>query len=216
MIYFMREKDFIAARKKLVEPKDYIIFDVSDDATGEMSKFANCVGLSGLRPEKTLVNLLIKTMEDNTYFEPDKVEKLEKQYLKSISFLKAIDMVFVAQGRKDQNIYVVFRNRDYKAIGKTAIQKFRKAIDADIIFEYEDLEKDFKMLRRSLTSTEQNALRDALTVIERRIAKKENEIEKEFDERDKKAKAKKKKKKEAAKKAKKKKKKDKWMTFLSE
>lgn len=203
MIFVLKLKDFLRNKKKLVEPKDYIIFDATDDSSGELTKFANAVSLTRFKPPKALTRLTLKANESDFFeFDLDKIEKLEKNFLKGAEFLKSIDTIFVSAARKDQNIFVVMSDKDYKAYGERMIVELKKKSgDYDVVFGIKDVEDSPKVLRKMLSSGDISALKSAAEKLETKIRKLEEE-EKDEDYH---------KKKKKKKKDKKKKKKDRWL-----
>lgn len=213
MIFLLREKDFLRNKKKLVEPKDYMIFDATDDATGELAKFTNCVSVAGLKMPKTLIKLAQKLKDDRDFdfdsINITEVEKREKKFFKTIDFLKAVDQIFAFQHHVDHNVFVVFANSDFKAYEDRIVKRFRKiAGDAsDIIFTMDDIDDSSKILRKGLSYSDISALKDSMTKIEKQIREYDDE------KNDRSAKKKSKKDKDKKKKKKKKSKKDRWMDF---
>ena len=202
----MREKDFLKNKKKLVAPKDYVIGDATDNTSGEITKFSNLVSLDGLKPPKNLVNLILN---DSDKLDPDKIEKLEKRYIKSQAFRNAAIGLIMSQVQSDKNYFIVFRDKDWKAYGKTIFRKFKKLFpcDEDVMFTFSDIEDNFKILSKALSEDARREL-DKST---KKLIKKLEEQEKEKEESKEKKKKKKKDKDSDKKKKKKKKKKDKYL-----
>lgn len=215
MILILREKDFLKKKEKFVQPKDYLIFDATDNASGNMNKFSNSAALPYITPPKSLLSLIVKLDEESDDdFSPidvDKVEKLEKKFFKGIEFIRALDVVFVAQMRKDQNIFVVFKDKNFKSFETRVVQWVKKYIGEngeDLIKTFADYEESPKILRSSLSHNQASALKSSIEKLEKKI-RKHSDAEDEIRREKKKEKEKEKKKK----KDKKKKKKKKWMNY---
>ena len=212
MIIFMTEKQFLKNKKKLVEPKDYIICDCTDDATGELTKFSNTMSLDGLKPPSGLVKLLSKGDLDE--IDPKKIEKLEKKFYNGAEFRNTalgLLMAFAKPGY-DKNYFIVFKKKDYKICVKGIMKAIKRSIDIGddkILFTFDDYEDNKKILKKNLS----NETRKALNVSCTKLAKK---LEQDYSDDDdvKKKKDKDKKNKKDKDKKKKKKKKDKYLSFL--
>lgn len=211
MIIFMTEKQFLKNKKKLVEPKEYIICDCTDDATGELTKFSNTMSLDGLKPPSGLVKLLSKGDLDE--IDPKKIEKLEKKFYNGAEFRNTVLGLLMAFAKPgyDKNYFIVFKKKDYKICVKGVIKAIKRSIDIEdkIIFTFEDYEENKKILKKNLSSETRKALNASCN----KLAKK---LEQDFSDDDdvKKKKDKDKKNKKDKDKKKKKKKKDKYLSFL--
>lgn len=211
MIIFMTEKQFLKNKKKLVEPKDYVIGDCTDDASGDLTKFSNTISLDGLKPPSGLVKLLSKGDVDG--IDPKKIEKLEKRFFKGSEFRNTMVGLLSAFAKPgyDKNYFIVFKKKDFEVCGKVIMKTIKKSIecDEDVIFTFEDVKENKKILRKNLTNSARNQLNESI----KKLIKK---LEKDFDEDEdnsKKKKDKDKKNKDKDKKKKKKKKKDKYLLF---
>lgn len=203
MIVLMRQKDFLKKKKSLVAPKDYRIFDATDDASGEMSKFANTGSLDGLTPPRGLVKAILS---DASEIDADKIDKLTKKYIKSHNFqITAIGLAEI-QGKYDENFFVVFKDKDFKAVGKRIYKTFKKMFPTteDVFILIDDATT--KVLTRKISPETQAEL---LKAAQKKIKKLESDKADEEKEKSKKKDKDKKKKK----KKKKGKKKDKFLLF---
>lgn len=196
MIIFMREKDFLKKKKSLVGPKDYVIGDATDDASGELSKFTNAISLDGLKPPKPLVNGILA---DSDNIDPEKIRKLGKRYLKSKEFRNAAIGLVMSQAKSDKNYFIVFRNKDFKAYGKNIFKYFKKEFETtdDVFFLIEDVTE--KLLSRKIAEDTRRELNKACQCMIKKLEKADEE-EKEEKEKKKSKKDKKKKKKKKGKK----------------
>lgn len=197
MIILMREKDFLKKKKHLVVPKDYRIADSTDDASGEITKFGNTCSTDGLKPPKDLIRAL---SSDSIKLDPEKIEKSEKRYFKSEDFLHTIMGIVALQVKSDINIFVVFKNKDFKVFGKRIFKKVKKLFptEKDVFFLIEDV--DDKILYKKISEDTRRELQNDIDKISKKLKKESEESEKKKD------KEKKKKKKDKDKKKKKKKK----------
>lgn len=203
MIVFMREKDFLKKKKSLVAPKEYVIGDATDDAAGDLSKFAKTISLDGLKPPKGLVRAILS---DAAELDTDKVSKLTKRFIKSAPFMNAAIGVVMEQSKSDINWFLVFKDKDFKACGNKIYKSFKKLFptEEDVFIRIDDVSN--KVLSKKLSKETQAEL---LKSAQKQIKKLESDKAEEEKEKSKK---KKKKDKDKSKK-KKKKKKDKYLLF---
>lgn len=185
MIFLMSAKQWSKAKKKLVIPKEYLIFDATEDDDAKMNAFTNTVTMDAMNPPVKLVKLISKDgggFDDAIDF--DKLEKLEKTFFKGQQLRKAIMATVAGIIENDVNIFIVMRNKAFKYYKKKMKKAFEKTIPVD--FEYIEIftgevSDHKKSLKYSFSDDELHQLKKALK-------KREKESEEEF------AKAKKKKK----------------------
>ena len=202
MIVLMRQKDFLKKKKSLVAPKDYVIGDVTDDATGELSKFAKTISLDGLKPPRGLVKAILS---DASELDADKIDKLMKKFLKGDPFMNAAIGVAINQAKSDINCFLVFKDKDFKACGKKIFKTFKKLFPTeDEVFILID-DASGKVLSKKISSDCQNELMKAAQKLIKKLE--EGKAEKDKEKSKKKDKDKKKKKKKKGKK------KDKFLLF---
>ena len=136
MIFLMSEKQWKKNKKKLVEPKDYIIMDATEDDDARMSAYTNVVTMDALNPPPKLVRLVSDDSNfDDDVISFDKVEKLEKEFFKGFMLKKAI-MATVAGiiENGDINIFIVMRNKAFKCYKNRMLNTFKKVIPVDFTF----------------------------------------------------------------------------------
>lgn len=202
MIVFMRQKDFLKKKKALVAPKEYIIGDATDDASGELTKFTNVHSLDGLTPPRGLVKAI---NSDASELDADKIEKLIKKYVKGAPFLNAAVGLVLNQGKRDVNAFIVFKDKDFKAVGKKVYKTFKKLFptEEEVFILIDDATN--KALSRKISSSTQDELMKAAQKVIKKLE--DGKAEKEKEKSKKKDKDKKKKKKKKGKK------KDKFLLF---
>ena len=192
MIILMREKDFLKKKKHLVVPKDYRIADATDDTSSDIAKFANSCSVDGLKPPKDLIRAL---SSDSIKLDPEKIEKSEKRYFKSEDFLHSIMGVVALQVKSDINIFIVFKNKDFKAFGKRIFKKVEKLFPTEkkVFFLIDDI--DDKDLYKKISEDTRRELQNDIDKLSKKLKKNSEESEKKKDKKKKKDKDKKKKKK---------------------
>jgi hypothetical protein len=194
-------------KKKLVEPKDYVIANGTEDESGNLAQFSNVVTMDGFNPPSKLVKAKSESDED---FDVFSVEKLEKKYFKGQGFITVCMScvgVMLEDRNKNINVFVVIRNKVFKYYSKAIVKKFSKLFDVNFDFvyvfkEYDDMKK---LLRKDLTSDQLDDLKSRLHKLEHGMTDKKKDNKKKDDK--KKDKHKKDKDKDKDKKKKKKKKK---------
>lgn len=202
MIVFMRQKDFLKKKKSLVAPKEYVIGDATDDASGELSKFAKTISLDGLTPPRGLVKAILS---DASEIDADKIAKLTKRYIKGAPFQNAAIGVAMNQAKNDINTFIVFKDKDFKAVGKKIFKTFKKLFptDEEVFILIDDASN--KVLSKRVSSATQDELMKSAQKLIKKLE--EGKAEKEKSKKKDKDKDKKKKKKKKGKK------KDKFLLF---
>lgn len=176
MIFLMSEKQWDKNKKKLVIPKDYIIFDATDDDDAKLDKFTNCVTMSGFNPPAKLVKLISKGDDVDDIIDMDKLEKLEDNFFNGMQFNNAILTTVAGQLENDVNLFIVLRNKVFKNYRKRILRAFIKTFNVDFNFVYifsGDAAGNKKELKKSLSTDEVKELKELLH-------KREKEMEKSF------------------------------------
>lgn len=175
MIILINEKAWKKRAKKLVEAKNYIIFDVSGDETGALTKYANVVAMSGLNPPNKLVKARLDKSGD--VISKDKLKKLESKYLKGKDFRVATMAICksLVKNDGDLNLFVVLRNKSYKAYAPKVKKRIEKILDVgDIacVYLYEDVEENKKILKRTMRGKHLKKLALNLRELEKKLDRK--------------------------------------------
>ena len=134
MIFLMSVKQWNKNKKKLIIPKDYIIFDATDDDDAKMTSYTNCITMDAMNPPVKLVKLIADEDSDDI-IDYEKLEKLEKSFLKSLSLRSA--MMATISGiiqNGDINIFIVMRNKAFKYYKKKMKKMFEKLFPVDFEF----------------------------------------------------------------------------------
>jgi hypothetical protein len=186
----MSVKQWAKNKKKLVIPKDYIIFDATEDDDARMSAFTNVITMDSMNPPVKLVKLAASHDSDDI-IDYDKIEKLEKEFFRGLNLRKAI-MATVAGllENRDINIFIVMRNKAFKYYKQKMRKAFEKTIPVDFTF-VEIFKGDYEDNKKSLKYTFSD---DELYQLKKVLREKEKESEKIFDKKYKKKDKKKKKK----------------------
>lgn len=178
----MSMKQWQKNKKKLIMPKDYMIFDGTEDDDAYMSRFTNTVTMDAFNPPVKLVKLAEKEDSDD-YIDYDKIETLEKKYFSGLALTNAIMATIsgvIENG--DMNIFIVIRNKAYKIYRKRLKKVFTKLFPVEFDFiqifsgEISDHKKD---LRYSFSKEELSELKHVLR-------QREKEMEKRVDKKKKK------------------------------
>lgn len=180
MIFILASKTWHRQKKKLVQPKDYMLIDGTEDDDAKLSSFTNCVTMDQYNPPIRLVKLLGKSEESDDYrdiLDYDRVEKLEENFFDSPN-LRAAIMATVGgllQG-DDINIFLVLRNKVFKYYAKRLRREFIRNIavtfDYVTVFNPKKSPADYQQaLHKSFTDKELEELEKALSEREKRLEK---------------------------------------------
>ena len=164
MIYVMNQKFLKKNVEKMVKYNPYFIIDGENFAvtgrSGETeaiaTKFTRAHSVGGFCPEVKLYNMLRKLKKEEKVSE-EKLEAEIKKFTKEKSFIVAVNVAFkalIASGKDNPlNVFIVLPNLVYKYLSKRIIKKMKKLADSEFefIFTQEDLEEDFKVLKKLLT-----------------------------------------------------------------
>lgn len=188
MIFLLSLKTWDKYKKKLVEPKDYIILDATDNEDSKMTQFTNVVSMDNF----CLPMKLIRVIQDEDYgdaIDIDKIEDLEDNFFRSGNFETSVLATMSIFLERDINVFIVMKNPAFKYYRKKFKSEFCKIIpDADPllhIVEKGNFEKHKKALKASITS-------DEAEILKKQVRRKEKEMENLHKEKKKKSKKKKK------------------------
>jgi len=177
MIFIMSMKQWEKNKKKLVQYKDYIIFDGTDDDDAKLSKFTNTVTMDAFCPPARLLKLTSdKAFDSSEIIDLDKIEDLEDRYLNGVSMTNAILATVSGLCERDINMFIVLRNKAFKTYKKRLRRRFITMFNVNIPFVYilDDTKECKKALRESLSE-------DELNVLSERLHKLEKDAEKKYD-----------------------------------
>lgn len=180
MIFILSSKTWFKYKKKLVQPKDYMLIDGTEDEDAKLSSFTNCVTMDQYNPPIRLVKLLGKAEDSDDYrdiLDYDRLEKLEENFFDSPN-LHAAMMATVGgllQG-DDINIFLVLRNKVFKYYAKRLKREFVKSISVSFdyitVFQSKKSPADYQQaLHKSFTEKELEELEKALSERERQLEK---------------------------------------------
>lgn len=177
----MSKKSWYKHKKKLVQPKDYMLIDGTEDDDAKLSSFTNCVTMDQFNPPIKLVKLIGKADHSDDYrdiFDYDRLEKLEENFFDSPNLHAAIMATVggLLQG-DDINIFLILRNKVFKYYKKRFKREFVKSIavpfDYITIFGGNAAPSDFqKELSYTFTDKELRQLEESLKVREKQMEKK--------------------------------------------
>lgn len=134
MIWLMSFKQWQKFKKKLVVPKDYVIFDATEDDNAKMNAYNQAVSMDALNPPIKLVKLAEKEDDADDIINYDKIKKLEKEFFKGISFSNAVLASVAGQLENDINIFIVMRNKSFKFYKKKIKRTFESLFPVDFEF----------------------------------------------------------------------------------
>ena len=174
MIFIMSEKQWQKNKKKLVIPKDYFIFDATDDDDAKLDRFTNMITMSGFNPPVKLVKLVSKGEDIDDIIDFDKLEKLERNFFNGQQFTNAVMSTVAGQIENDVNIFIVLRNKVFKFYRKRILKAFKNIFDVDfdfVVIFSGDASDNKKELRKSLSRGDIKELKDLLSKKEKEMAK---------------------------------------------
>lgn len=189
MILIMSSKDWYKNKKKLVEPKDYMIVDGTEDDDGKLVAFTNMITIDGFNPPPKLTKLASKEMDVDfdDIIDFDSLEKLEENYFHGMKLTNAMMSVVAGQINSDINLFVILRPKVFKKFKKKIIKRYKELFPVDF---------DFVELFTGEVKDHKKSLRDAFTAdqteqLEKALAKNEKAQEKRYKKFNKKRKKKK-------------------------
>lgn len=172
MIIVIGEKEFGKHAKKLVEKKEYLICDGTDNDNGSFAKYARVVTMDGFNPPAKVVKGKEKSHDlDDIGISRDKIKKLEKKYFHSKGF-KTVVMACIkdiVNSDDGHNIFVVMTNKAYKACGKKTVKMIHKVagVDFDFAYTYDDVKGDKSLLKVSLKNSKIKELAKVINKFEK-------------------------------------------------
>jgi len=190
----MSVKTFMKKKKKLVEPKDYVIMDATDTNKGELEKFSNVVHLENFSPSNKLIKAKSQNDVDYDLFD---IEKMEKKFFKGKGFrTSCLACVNALVENRNINVFIVVKGKVFKYYGETLAKKMRKLfnVDFDFVRTFKKWDDDKKYLKKDLDNSELDELREKLRKLEKEIVDKSNDDDKKKKKKKKKKDKKKKKK----------------------
>lgn len=191
MIFILSAKDFIKNSKKLVEYKDYLIIDATDDDEPKLKQYQHAVTIDDFAVPSRLIRAISEDIDD--FIDIDSTEELQKKFFRGEKFLKSVlaTMSTFADSNGAINIFIVVRNKAYKYYRKRFYSEFCKLIPDAFSFAYlmdKKVMKDKSLLTKDISEKE-------LVSLKKKIKEKEKELT-ELSERNKKKSKKKKHKKD--------------------
>lgn len=171
MILLLSVKQWKDTGKKLVMPRDYIIFDATEDDDSRMNRLTNCVSMDAMNPPTKLVKMMQD--DDADYLNYNKIEKAEKNFFKGPGFQQGMMAAVTGELHENANIFIVFRNKAFKTYGKRIKKEFEKAFPVEFDF-VEVFSGDFKDHKKAL---QEGHSKSNVTELERALKKKEKEME---------------------------------------
>ena len=191
-IVLLSQKQWSKNKKKLVEPKDYIIMDGTEDDDAKLSAFSNVITADSYALPQRLLKMADYDVDSNEIIDYDKLEELESNFFDGTS-LKNIILATVANVvGNDMNIFIVIRNKAFKMYKKSYKKAFNKLFDPNelgysVLTVFTGDMKDIKGdLNKSLSERERKLLSE-------KVAEREEEMRKKFEKQKKKKNKKKKK-----------------------
>ena len=167
MIIIISEKMWRKKAKKFAEIKDYVICDATSDDSGPITKYSNVVNMDGLAIPSKLIKVA-DTKKDRDYDDDDildknKAKKMEKRFFKKKDFRISTMAILksLLTHEEDLNIFVVVKNKAYKTYAAKLKKEMNKVIesgDLEIIYLYDEVEEDKKILKRNIKQGERKRL----------------------------------------------------------
>ena len=189
MIFLLSEKIWEKRKKKLVEPKDYIIVDSLDAATeSPLLEYTNAVTIDDFAMPTKLMHAFQDDFEE--ILDDDAIIEIQKNFFYGTKFRSSVLAVVRTFIEKDLNIFIVIKNKAYKGWRKMYQKAFEKAVP-----EFKDY---FWILSKDLNDKDQEALKrnippEKIPYLKKKVAEKETEMEVEHEKAKKKHKKNKKK-----------------------
>lgn len=131
----MSKNTWYKYKKKLVEPKDYMLIDGTEDDDAKLSSFTNCVTMDQFNPSLQLTKAYDKDDYDDI-LDYDRVDSLEEKFFHGVRLRSAIlaTVSGLLQNSTDINIFVVLRPKVFKYFAKKIRREFIRRVNVD--FEY--------------------------------------------------------------------------------
>lgn len=172
MIFLMSQKIWDKNKKKLVEPKDYIILDATDDSNARLDAFTNTVTYDNLAiPTKLLHMFDDEDFED--IMDIDNIKELEEAFFKGMKFQTAALAAISAFIDQDINVFIVVRNKAYDFWR----EKYRK----EFVKLFPDASNFFVVTPKKVSKCKEelshNFSDEELSYMKKELAKKERQME---------------------------------------
>lgn len=172
MIFLMSQKIWDKNKKKLVEPKDYIILDATDDGNARLDAFTNTVTFDNLAiPAKLLHMFDDEDFED--IMDLDNIKELEEQFFRGLKFQTSALASISAFLDQDINVFIVIRNKAYDFWR----EKYRK----EYIKLFPDSANFFVVLPKKISKYKKelshNFSESEISYMKKELSKKEKQME---------------------------------------
>lgn len=166
MIIIISEKMWRKKAKKLAEMKDYVICDATADDSGPITKYSNVVNMDGLAIPSKLIKIKENkenNRDDDDIVDADKAKKMERRFFKKKDFKNSTMAILksLLTHETGLNIFVVMKNKAYKTYASKVKKEMDKLIDTgdlEIIYLYDEVEENKKILKRDLKGSERKKL----------------------------------------------------------
>ena len=193
MIFIMSTKFWEKHKKALVQPKDYIIMDATDDDGAKMNEYSNTISEDQLAVPARLIHLMGDDDYEST-IDLNKIRALEDEFFYGYTFrIHALAIMRTYLGypeddSPDKNIFVVIRHKAYKYWHKKYKKAFIKVFsDAETFLRTAGENSDWEKVKKDI---EEDIGQSARAVLQQEIKKIEKKQEKEYKERKEKTKKK--------------------------
>lgn len=184
MIIIMDNKTWDKQVKKLVEPRDYVVGDATQDESCNIDRYSNCISMEGLAPGSKLVRLRMECDKDDVISE-SKLDELEQKWINHVQFKKyamacvsaMLNVTREQSGMKHQNVFIIIRKKPYKIYGEMIRDEFNKLFMKDVLkddrFTFCELyDEEPKLYKAKLSKEEHEILEDGLRKVTKKVRKK--------------------------------------------
>lgn len=165
MIIIMKEKDFLKNAKKLVEPKDYLVVDGTDEDGGPLNRYTQMLAMPGLNPPT-------KCLKGKDALDDERdIEEKEERWLGSKDLFKSIaTMLFTMnQYNGSFNIFVCLSKKAYNKYGEKICSIINKRAGFKICRLYDDVGK--KWLEKDINPDKMKILDEVVKKMKKKIKK---------------------------------------------
>lgn len=169
-------------KKKLVLPKDYFLFDATEDDDARLHAYTNCVTMDALNPPIKLIKAKEKEvdMDFGEIIDIDKIDQLEGKFFNGLGFNNAVMATISAVvSNPDYNIFIVMRNKSFKLYKKQIKKAFMKTFPVDFDF-IEIFDGDIKSIKKSLAKDFKS---NQIQMLSNLLKKREKDMEKKFQKK---------------------------------
>ena len=190
MIFLMSSKFFDNHKKKLVQPKDYIITDATDDESAKLNDLSNVITQDNLAVPPKLIHLIAEDDDDfGEAMDIDRIKALEDQFFYGREFrMNALALMRAYVGSEDDNpsgshelnIFLVVRTKAYKYWKNKYKKAFAKILpDSSTFFKLCDDWGTVKVeIEDDLDSSDRLILRDQISKVEKQMEKEYKKVKK--------------------------------------